>query len=223
MSAKIFGVLGIGVFGRTLAKELNAYGREVIAIDQDEDNVNDIADEVTTATIGDFTDFELLETIGIANCDVVVIATGTNLESAVLAVMHCKRLGVPKIIAKAHSKIFEEALYALGAHKVISPERETGKRLASRLLSQHISEALMLDDNTSVVEFSTPDKWVGKSLISLDLRSRYDMNIIGVRKGQGQKMTSQLNIQEPIQEGTIFVAIVDSHKFEQLDYLNQIH
>lgn len=222
VAEKIFGVLGLGVFGRTIAKELNHFGYEVIAIDHQEDHVELIADEVTTATIGDFTDFDLLEEIGLANCDVVIIATGTNLESAVLAVMHCKRLGIETIIAKAHSKLFEEALYALGATTVISPERESGKRLATRLLRRNISEVLTLDDTTSIVEFTVPKKWIGKSILELDLRRNYDMNIIGYRKEKGSPMTSTLNIQAPIKEGTVFVAIADSDTFERHDYLNQI-
>lgn len=219
----IIGVLGLGVFGRTIAKQAGRFGREVIAIDLDQHNVDLVANEVTTATVGDFTDYDLLEDIGIANCDVVIVATGTNLESAVLAVMHCKRLGVPNIIAKAHSAIFEQALKELGATKIISPERDSGKRLASQLLRKHIGEILTLDDNTSVVEFSVPEKWVGKSILGLDLRKNYDMNIIGYRPRKGAKMVSNLNIQSPIVKDMIFVAITDSHTFEEHDYLDRIN
>ena len=219
----IIGVLGLGVFGRTIAKQLGRFGREVIVVDKDQHNIDIVADDVTTATIGDFTDFDLLEDIGIANCDAVVIATGTNLESAVLAVMHCKRLGVPHIIAKAHSAVFEQALKELGATKIISPERDSGKRLASQLLRTHIGEILSLDDNTSIVEFSVPDKWVGKSILALELRKNYDMNVIGYRPYKGAKMTSTLNIQAPIEKGMIFVAITDSHRFEEHDYLDRIN
>lgn len=223
MKPSIIGVLGLGLFGRTIAKQLSQYGREIIAIDKEQQNVDSVADEVTTAIIGDFTNFELLENIGIANCDVVVIATGTNLESAVLAVMHCKRLGVKQIIAKAHSAIFEQALNELGATKVVSPERESGKRLASQLLRNHIDEILRLDDNTSIVEFHVPEKWVGKSILSLDLRKNYDLNIIGYRLTKGAKMSSTLNIQAPITKEMIFVAITDSNTFENYDYFNRIN
>lgn len=223
MKRHIIGVLGLGIFGRTVATQLTKAGREVIAVDYDSQHVNIIADEVTTAAIGDFTDFELLKNIGLDNCDTVVIATGTNLESSVLAVMHCKRLGIEHIIAKAHSTTFEQVLTELGATLIISPERDSGIRLTKRLLRTHIEEVLHLDDTTSLVEFVVPSKWIGRSILDLDLRKNYDMNIIGYRPKKGEKIINQLNITQPIQENTVFVAIVDSDTFEQKDYLGKIN
>lgn len=94
MNNKTVGVLGLGVFGRTVARELSRYGCDVIAIDSDAANVDAVSDEVTYAAIGDFTDLDLLKSVGLGNCDIVVIATGTNLESSVLAVMNSKKLGI---------------------------------------------------------------------------------------------------------------------------------
>ncbi|MBD3950025.1 TrkA family potassium uptake protein [Tuanshanicoccus lijuaniae] len=222
MKPQIIGVLGLGIFGRTVAKELNKYGKEVIAIDHDASHVELIADEVTTATVGDFTDFDLLEEIGLANCDVVIIATGTNLESAVLAVMHAKRLGIPKIIAKARGTVFEDVLNELGATTIISPERDSGKRLASKLLRTNIEEILPLDEDTSIIEFKAPEKWVGRNLLTLDLRNQYDMNIIGMRKSRKEKMRTQFDIQAPVEPGTIFIAVTSEKTFEKYDYLNRI-
>ncbi|MBK0348656.1 TrkA family potassium uptake protein [Aerococcaceae bacterium zg-ZJ1578] len=222
MKPTIIGVLGLGIFGRTVAKELSKYGKEVIAIDNNASHVELIADDVTTATIGDFTDFDLLEEVGLANCEVVIIATGTNLESAVLAVMHCKRLGIPKIIAKARSTSFEEVLNELGATTIISPERDSGKQLASKLLRTYIEEILPLDEDTSIIEFEAPEKWVGKNLLTLDLRNQYDMNIIGMRKSRKEKMRTQFDIQAPVEAGTIFIAITSEKTFETYDYLDRI-
>lgn len=95
MEKKIVGVLGLGIFGQTVALELARYGTEVIAIDSDANNVQAIADKVTNAIIGDFTDIEILYEIGLNNCDIVVIATGSNLESSVLATVHCKKNEYP--------------------------------------------------------------------------------------------------------------------------------
>src|SRR5699024_645681 len=97
LKSTIIGVLGLGVFGRTIAKQLGRFGREVIVVDKDQHNIDLIADDVTTATIGDFTDYDLLEDIGIANCDAVVVVKGANLASADLAGMNCKRFGEPHI------------------------------------------------------------------------------------------------------------------------------
>lgn len=223
MSQSIIGILGLGIFGRTVAKQLSKFDREVIAIDNNEENVDLVANEVTSAIIGDFTDFELLETAGVANCDVVVIATGTNLESAVLAVMHCKSLGVPYIICKARSATFEKVLLQLGADEIISPERESGKRLASHLLKNQIEEIFPLDSTISIIEFEVPEKWVGKSLVELNLRQKYDLNVIGIRSARFKKLSSNIDINKPIKEKTIFVAITESNTFESYDYLHRLN
>ena len=218
MKVNSVGVLGLGDFGRTVALELCKYGCDVVAIDTNEKKVQSISEEVAFAAIGDFTDVDLLRDVGIANCEIVVIATGTNLESSVLAIMQCKKLGIKQIIAKARSSTFEEVLYEVGVDAVISPERDSGIRLASKILRNKIDEVLRLDDNTSVVEFEIPQDWVGKNLIELDLRRKYDLNIVGMREERGETMT-------PVQPGDLLndeillVAIAASHIFEKYDYL----
>lgn len=218
MKVNSVGVLGLGDFGRTVALELSKYGCDVVAIDTNEKKVQSISEEVAFAAIGDFTDVDLLRDVGIANCEIVVIATGTNLESSVLAIMQCKKLGIKQIIAKARSSTFEEVLYEVGVDAVISPERDSGIRLASKILRNKIDEVLRLDDNTSVVEFEIPQDWVGKNLIELDLRHKYDLNIVGMREERGETMT-------PVQPGDLLndeillVAIAASHIFEKYDYL----
>ncbi|WP_124057886.1 potassium channel family protein [Vaginisenegalia massiliensis] len=213
------GILGLGVFGRTVAKDLSHYGTTVIAVDRDPLMVKDVADEVTNAAVGDITDFQFLKTLGIHNCDIVVIATGTNLESAVLATMNCKKLGVPQVVAKARSVTFEEVLYEVGADVVVSPERDSGMRLASKILRNKIEEVLRLDDDTSVIEFRAPEKWVGKTVNELDLRKQYELNLIGMRQERGEKLNSSIAINDPIEADTILVAIASSHVFEKFDYL----
>ena len=140
----------------------------------------------TKAAVGDMTDIEFLKAVGIAQCDVVVIATGNTLESSVLAIMHCKKLGVKTILAKAKNATYEEVLYGIGATKVITPERDSGKRVASNMLRHHIKNIIHIEDNIAMIEFSIPDSWVGKSLVQLDLRHKYDLNLIGIRKNQRQ-------------------------------------
>ncbi|MGX7091760.1 potassium channel family protein [Hutsoniella sourekii] len=219
MNTKIVGVLGLGIFGRTVAEELSRYGHEVIAIDFKSENVNQVANFVTSASVGDFTDIQLLEHVGIQNCDIVVIATGSNLESSVLAIMQCKKLKVPQIVAKARSPIFEEVMYEVGVTTVIAPERDSGFRLATKIMRNHIEEVLRLDDDTSVVEFSIPKEWVGKTLQELDLRRKYDINLVGIRQEKGEPMET-LVVGEPLEADILIVAIATSHTFERYDYLN---
>lgn len=220
MKINTVGVLGLGDFGRTVAAELSKYGCDVLAIDSDQKKVQSISEDVTYAAIGDFTDVDLLRDVGIANCDLVVIATGNNLESSVLAVMHCKKLGIKQIIAKARSTTFEEVLYEVGVDAVISPERDSGIRLASKILRNKIDEVLRLDENTSVVEFDIPQDWVGKNFIELDLRRQYELNIVGMREERGEPMTP-VPPHEALKEDVLLVAIAASHIFEKYDYLGR--
>lgn len=219
MNQHIVGILGLGVFGQTIALELGKYGTEVIAIDQIEKNVNKIANHVTKAVVGDFTDETLLEDIGIPNCDIVIIATGDNLESSVLATMYCRRMGIETIIGKAKQAIYEEVLYEIGVDEVISPERESGYELASKILRNHIEEVFRLDDNLSLVEFIVPNPWIGRTVLELDLRKKYDINLIGMRTDRGEPIQA-VDIDRPLPERMILVGVANAHIFERYDYLN---
>lgn len=219
MERKIIGVLGLGVFGKTLAKELSKFEQDVIVIDSDQDNVQDVSEFVSKAAIGDFTELDFLKHMGIADCDSVVIATGNSLESSVLAVMHCKKLGVPNVIAKAKSTIYEEVLYEIGADFVISPERESGRQVASSLLRHKIADIIKLESDISVVEFKVPASWVGKTVVELDVRKKYDLNIIGTRQAKTAPLQTDIALKEPIKADSIIVAITNTDTFEKYDYL----
>ncbi|PMB84824.1 potassium transporter Trk [Dolosicoccus paucivorans] len=219
MKVQTIGVLGLGVFGQTIARELSRYEYDVIAVDYKPDHVQAVADKVTHAAIGDLTDYEFLKDIGIEQCDLAIVATGGNLESAVLGVVNCKKLGVPQIISKARSTTFEEVLYEVGVDAVISPERDSGIRLASKILRNKIDEVLRLDPDTSLIEFFVPKEWAGKSLLELDLRKKYDLNIIGIRPEKGEPINSLIPVDEPLPTDGLIVAIATSHVFEKFDYL----
>ena len=222
MTKKIFGVLGLGIFGRTVVEELNKFEQEVIALDRYENLVQDVADMATKAAVGDMTDIEFLKAVGIAQCDVVVIATGNTLESSVLAIMHCKKLGVKTILAKAKNATYEEVLYGIGATKVITPERDSGKRVASNMLRHHIKNIIHIEDNIAMIEFSIPDSWVGKSLVQLDLRHKYDLNLIGIRKKSTSSLDTSINPNQAFEANTEVVAIANDNTFEKFDYLGYL-
>lgn len=222
MTKKIFGVLGLGIFGRTIVKELSKFDQEVIALDRHENLVQDVADMTTKAAVGDITEIEFLKAVGIAQCDVVVIATGNTLESSVLAIMHCKKLGVKTILAKAKNATYEEVLYGIGATKVITPERDSGKRVASNMLRHHIENIIHIENNIAMIEFSIPDSWVGKSLVQLDLRHKYDLNLIGIRKKSTSSIDTHINPNQPFEANTEVVAIANDNTFEKFDYLGYL-
>ncbi|MGO4994838.1 potassium channel family protein [Jeotgalibaca porci] len=221
--SKLIGILGLGIFGSTIAKTLSEFGSDVIAVDKYEENVNRIEPYIAKGVVGDFTDIELLRTIGLEDCDAVVIATGTYLEASVLGVLNCKKLGIKHIIAKAKNKNYREVLEEIGSTIVVQPEKESGVRVAKNLLRTNIEDIVRLDDSTSVVEFYPPERWIGKSLIQLDLRRKYDINIIGMRRNKLGKLLVSFDPNEPIAKDFVLVGITESDKFEQVDYLNQLN
>lgn len=219
MKEKIIGVLGLGIFGQTLAQELSKFGQEVIALDTKAEHIQAVADYVERAAIGDITDMDFLKHTGIDQANAVVIATGNNLEASVLAVMNCKKLGVPRIIAKAKSSTYEEVLYAIGADLVISPERESAKVLTSNVLRHSIEDIFHLEGDMSIIEFKLPKEWAGKTVRELNVRKKYDLNLIGTRLDKQSPIDTHIPVDKAFDEGTIIVAIANSRTFEQYDYL----
>ena len=151
MKNKQYAVLGLGVFGSTVATTLAKYDCEVIAVDKDVSCVERIADEVTKAVVADTTDIEQLKALGFEDIDVAIIAIGTHLEEAVLTTMNVKDLGVPYVIAKAKNKQFSKILEKVGANKVIRAEKDMGYRVAKSLLRKSIVDLVELDDEEYVV------------------------------------------------------------------------
>ncbi len=222
MGTKTIGVLGLGIFGSSIAKELSEFDCEVIAVDLDIANIDRVEPFVTEAIQGDITDLEFLKNIGIENCDVVVVATGTSLEASVLAVMNCKKMNIGTIIAKAKNKEFMEVLTAVGATRVVRPEKEMGTRVAKNLLRRHITDIVDLDEQYAVIEFYPPIKWINRSLEELDLRKRYEMNVIGIRKKAERKLDVSFGPDYVIESNDIIVGIAESEVFERYDYLNKL-
>lgn len=218
---KNIAVLGLGIFGQTVAKELSQYGCDVLAIDTNEKHVEEVSDFVLKSVIGDITNLECLEASGVGECDTAIIAVGTRLESAVLAVMHCKSLGVETIIAKAKDASFESVLTALGVTQIVTPEKKTGQQLAQQLLKNKIKEMMPLDDVMSIVEFQVPEKWIGKTILELDIRQKYGMNLIGTKDSSGH-VNAQLELRKPILKDTLFIGIVESQKFLEADFLGRL-
>ena len=219
MSTYTIGILGLGVFGTTIAKTLHKYDCNIIAVDNHEQQINQLESILTRGVVGDITDRSLLRAAGIQNCDAVVVATGNNLESSVLAVMHSKMLGVPKVIAKVKGTTAKEILLRIGADKVISPERETGISLAKHLIHRNTTSVFELDGNVSIVEFRPPKEWFGKTLAELQLRQNYKMNIIGYRCGENQELNIQLTPDYVFNEDELITAVKDHNTIDHLEDL----
>lgn len=215
-----YAVLGLGVFGSTIAKTLSMHGCEVIAIDKDMESVQRLADIVTIAIKGDITDIEVLRSAGVEECDIAIVAVGSHLEESIIAVLNAIDLGVPKVIAKAKNKRYKEILEKVGAHKVIRPEKEMGVVVANTLLNENIIERIALDDKYSVVEVITPKKWVGKSIVELNLRDRYSINILGVRREQ-EPLDVIPSPDYVLLESDHMVLMAETENIEGLDFIHK--
>lgn len=216
---KQFVVLGLGIFGSTIAKKLASYNYEVIAVDKSMDCVNRVSEFVTQAIKADFTDIDQLRAIDVSECDAAIVATGSLLEESIMAVMNLKELGVPFIIAKAKNRKYKQVLEKLGADRVVRPEKEMGVRIAKQLVSKNIVDLIDIDKEYSMVEMLTPKKWVDKTLIELNLRDNYGLNVIGIRKKGDSHLDPNPNPNEKINDDDTIFFIADHEMFTKIDDL----
>lgn len=222
MKQKIYAVLGLGIFGSTVAKTLSEFNYDVIALDKDISCVDRASEFVTEAVQADFTDIEQLRAIGVGDVDVAVVATGARLEESIMAIMNLRELGVPYILAKAKNKTYREILLKIGADKVVRPEKEMGERVAKQLLSRNVVDMIDIDDNYSIVEMVPPRKWVGSSLKTLDLRNNFGINVLGIRKAQGARLSISPGPDYVIEETDQLLVIADTAVFERFEYLGKL-
>ena len=186
-------LIGLGRYGQNIAVRLNEMGHQVMAVDKDEKRVNAILDIVTNAQIGDSTDREFLESLGVRNFDYVIIAIAGDFESSMITTVMVKELGAPNVLSRASNEIQEQLLKKNGADVVIYPEKIVGIWTANRYVSEHVLDYFDLADGYSIYEILMPDSWVGKTLASMDIRSKYGINILAVRSGEHLNVTMDPN------------------------------
>ena len=178
-----FVVIGLGRFGSEIAKRLYSLGKDVLAVDNNSELVNNIADKVTRAVVADSKDIEVLKSLGVAECDCAIVAIGSDFATSVLTTMHLKKLNIKKIVCKAHDDTHREILNKLGADEIIFPEREIAVKTANVFVSPNILEQIELSDEYGIVECTAPVSWCGKSLKELNVRTKYNVNVIAVKEG----------------------------------------
>ncbi|MGB2599372.1 MAG: TrkA family potassium uptake protein [Candidatus Omnitrophota bacterium] len=179
---KVFAVFGLGKFGMELCRILSKKGEKVIAIDQDQAHIEKIKDAVTQAILLDSTDESALLNAGLQDVDVAVVAIRESIDASVLTTILLKNLGVPRIIARAISDIHAQVLKQVGAAEVINIEIEEGRRLANRLAAPDIMDIIPIAADQVMAELRTPQKFVGKSIHELDVRKKYNVNIISIKR-----------------------------------------
>ena len=179
-----FVVIGLGRFGSRIARKLYSMNCEVLAVDIDNEKVQQIADEVTQAVTGDAEDKDVLRALGVRNCDCAIVCMASNLSASIIVTMNLKELEVPFICAKAQGKMHQKILEKLGADSVVIPEREMADRLANKLVEPNILDVIEISDDYSLVEEQAPEAWYNKSIKDLSVRARLGINIIAVKNGK---------------------------------------
>jgi trk/ktr system potassium uptake protein len=179
---KQFAVFGMGVFGQSVARNLMKEGLEVMAIDDNEDNIEAIKNAVTQSAVLDSTREEALVAIDIGKVDCAIVCIGDDMEASILTALLLKKLEVPKIIARANSPAHRQILTLIGVDEVVSPEDEMGMRLARRLSSAHILHHLDISEDHTIAEVIIGEGFVGKNLRDMNLRSKFGVNIVGIKK-----------------------------------------
>lgn len=214
MANKEYAVFGLGKFGRSIAQTLAASGCEVLAVDIDEDKIQDIVDEVTYAVRADVTDPDALQALGIGNLDGAVIAIAENLEASVMATILVKEMGVPYVLAKATNDIHAMVLKKVGADSIIFPEKEMGVRMAKNMISGNFIDLIELSSNFSIVETEIPQNWVNKTLKELNIRDKYNINVIGVKKGD--KVDVNLDPNQPLESSYFLILVGNNSDLERI-------
>lgn len=184
---KRFAVIGNGSFGYYAARSLYEKKNEVIAIDRSKERVQAIEPYVSTAIVQDATDAEGIKGLGLDEMDAVIVSTGADIKPSILICFHLAQMGIKRIIVKAEDTDHAKILKKLGATETIQPGMDIAQRLAMRLTKPNILEYLPLEDEFTIMQIEAPPSFAGKSLKELDLRNRYDINIVGVKEKTPEK------------------------------------
>jgi trk system potassium uptake protein len=213
---KEFAVIGLGRFGGSICRTLAEEGMEVMAIDMNENRVNEFSMIASHAVVGDSTDEKVLKELGIRNFDHVVVAIGDNIQASILTTIILKEHGVQNITVKAQNDYHEKVLVKIGADHVVHPERDMGKRIANNMISNSVLDYLELSDEHSIVEIVASEKIDGHSILNLDIRAKYGINIVAIKRKNEIIVSPQAN--EIINEKDILIVIgadVDINRFEK--------
>lgn len=211
---KQYVVFGAGKFGGSIAVTLQQLGCDVILVDKNPELIQELADQVSYAICANVEDTETFEELGLKNMDGAIIAITESLEASIVTTMMCHELGIPRILAKAKNSMHEKILRKVGAHKVIYPETEMGRRVAKYLVADNFADWIELSPYFSLVEMDIPARWCGKSLVELQIREKYRVNVIGVKDGDKVKVT--LDPKEPLKPGVILILVGENKDLEAL-------
>ena len=182
MKTKSVLLIGLGRFGKYIAMKLPELGHEIMAVDENEERINDVMPYVTNGQIGDSTNEALLKSLGVKNYDVCIVTIGGNFQSSLETTCLLKELGAQKVVSRAEQDVQAKFLLRNGADEIIYPEKQLASWAAIRYTSDHILDYIELGDSCSIFEVSVPSAWIGKSVVEIDIRRKYNVNIIATKK-----------------------------------------
>lgn len=215
MKSKQFVVIGLGRFGSSVAKTLYSLGNEVLAIDKDEETVQNISDFVTHAVQADATDESTIRSLGIRNFDVAVVTIGSDIQSSVMVTLLLKELGIKYVIAKAHNDLHAKVLYKIGADRVVFPERDMGVRVAHNLCTSNILDFIELSPDYNIIELTAIEEWHNKSLRELDMRNQYGFNVMAIKRGK--EIDVSPGADDVIKPGDVLVVISTNENIRKFE------
>lgn len=213
---KEFVVIGLGRFGGSIVKELVELNADVMAIDISPEKVDDYASIATQAVAADTTDESVLKSLGIRNFEHVIVAIGDNIQSSILTTLMLKEIGVKKVTVKAQNDYHEKVLRKIGADQVVHPERDMGIRIANNMVSNNILDYLDLSDEYSIAEIKANEKITGFTLVELNIRAKYGVNIVAIKRGTHILVSPQAI--ETVELNDVLIVIgsdQDIHNFEK--------
>lgn len=210
-----FVVIGLGIFGRTVALNLARSGQVVLAVDIDQDEVNRVAPELDSVIRADTTDEEALRELRLERMSCAVVAIGAqSMEASILTTALLRQIGVPRIVARSLSELHARVLRAVGAHEVVSPEEAMGARLARRLAEPNVLERIDLGDDAELAEIAAPESFTGKSLVELEVRRQFDITVVAIRRGGSVR--ANVPAGEKLRPGDVLVVIGEPEGIRRL-------
>ncbi len=212
---KQFAVIGLGRFGKSLALTLSKIGYDVLAVDTNEDKVNEIMDSVTHAVQMDAMDEQALKALGIRNFDVVIVAIGQDIQSNILVTVMLKEMGIKKVVAKAVTELHGKVLERVGADKVVYPERDMGNRVAHALVSKNILDQINISPDYSIVELIAPEEFVRKTLADSAIRMKHGVTVLAIRRGNNVIISP--GAKQVVEEGDLLVVVGRNERLRDLE------
>lgn len=212
---KQFAVIGLGRFGSSLARTMAEAGYDVLGIDVLEERIRPLTNVLTHVVQADATDEEVLRSLGIRNFDVCAITISSNIQSSILTTLMVKELGVPLVVAKARDDQHGKVLQKIGADRVVFPERDMGVRLAQNLIAGNILDFIELSPDNSIAEVIAGERMAGKNLRQLDLRSRFGLNVMAIKRGDRVIVSPKAD--DVVGEGDVLVVIGPNDSIRKLE------